>query len=102
MSSYESTEENEDGSSHDPGVKEKEVVEEREFSTTLYSLERTDFLLLAVLLGIPAGFLTVIFLMEVFPEYQDTAGVVVRGVLDLLSELLATYPYAGGFGVAMG
>ena len=96
MSSYESTEEKEDGSSHDPGVKEKEVVEEREFSTTLYGLEPTDFVLVAILLSIPAGFLTVIFLMEVFPEYQDTAGVVVRGVLDLLSDLLVTYPTTHG------
>jgi hypothetical protein len=87
MSSWDPPGDKNDGSSHDPGVKEREVTDERDLSATLYNLDWTDYLLIGIGLSIPASILTALFLWEFFPEFQDTAGDIVRGIIDFVTLL---------------
>lgn len=91
MSSWDPPEEKEKEFSHGPGAKGKEVLEERDFSETVYNLRWVDYVIFAVLASIPAGFLTMLLLWEFFPAFQDTAGVLVERLLDILPQLV------GGF-----
>lgn len=93
MSSWIPPENKEDESSHDPGVKEREITEEREFSDRVGNYDWIDYVVLAVLASIPAAFLTMILLWELFPEYQDTAGAIVREIIDLLPLIVAALPW---------
>lgn len=93
MSSWNPPEEQDRRSSHDPGVKGREVIERREFSESIYALDWTDYAVFGVLAGIPASFLTVILLWEFFPGFQDTAGLVVRTVMELLPSVAAAVPW---------
>lgn len=88
MSSYDSPEESEDGSSHDPGVKEGEITEQREFSTVITGLDRSDYILLGILLSLPAGLLTAFLLSALFPEFHETAGEVIRWIGEWSSDYL--------------
>jgi hypothetical protein len=80
MSSYDSPEESEDGSSHDPGVKEGEITEDRELSGAIADLDRSDYIVIGMLLSLPAGLLTAFLLSMLFPEFHETAGEVVRWI----------------------
>ncbi|MEF8802303.1 MAG: hypothetical protein V5A56_14945 [Halolamina sp.] len=84
MSSYDPPEEDDRTSSHDPGVQEREITEERQFSDVVTELDRTDWAIIAALLSIPAGLLTAILVLQFIPEYQDTAYAILRWLLDLL------------------
>ena len=84
MSSWEPPEEKPSGSSYDPGVMGKEIVDRRGFSETLRDRSRTDYVLFGMLLSIPAGFLTTILVSEFFSEFRDTASAIVREVIQLL------------------
>ncbi|EMA31523.1 MULTISPECIES: hypothetical protein [Haloarcula] len=90
MSSYDPPEESEDGSNFDPGVKEKEITEQREFSDLLGNFERQDYILFGLVLGIPAGILTGVLLGIMFPEYQRTAGEVVRWIGERIADIFLT------------
>ncbi|MUV89276.1 hypothetical protein GJ629_04660 [Halapricum sp. CBA1109] len=84
MSSYDPPEKEETGSSQDPGVKEKEITEEREFRSTLAGLSRSDFILYGAALGLPAGGLTILLMTYLFPGFEDTAAEWLRWLWDLL------------------
>jgi len=90
MSSWAPPERKDSGSSHDPGVKGKEVVDGRGFSEALYELGWVEFVLFGVAAGIPASFLTMVLLWEFLPSYQDTAGQIVREVLAWLPLVVGT------------
>jgi len=81
MSSYEPPEESEEETSRDAGAQGKEVVDSREFSDVVGGMDRIDYLILAAVLGVPAGLLTVVLVLQFFPEFQDTAGELVRQLL---------------------
>jgi len=91
MSSYDPPEENEDDSSHDPGVKGREITEQREFSGLLTDLGRSDYVLIGILLSIPASILTALLITMLFPDYQETAGEIVRWVGQRIADLLLLY-----------
>jgi hypothetical protein len=91
MSSWRPPERKDDDSSHDPGVKGKEVIDERGFSETVYNLYWADYVVFAVLASIPAGFLTIILLWELFPAFQETAGALVERVLDIVPLVLSGF-----------
>lgn len=84
MSSWVPPERKDGGSSHDPGVKGKEVVDGRGFSEALYELDWVDFVAFGVAAGIPAGLLTMFLIWEFFPEFRETAGRIVGGILEWL------------------
>jgi hypothetical protein len=84
MSSYDPPEEEETGSSQDPGVKEKEITEEREFRSTLAGLSRSDYVLYGAALGIPAGGITILLLSYFAPGFGDTAAELMQWLWDLL------------------
>lgn len=73
MSSYDPLEEEEKGSSRDPGVKEKEITDEREFTDVLSKLDRTEYIVAGVLLGLPSSALTIFLVMHFVPGFPDTA-----------------------------
>ncbi|QSG15165.1 hypothetical protein [Halapricum desulfuricans] len=87
MSSYDPPEEQEGGSSHDPGIKEKEVVDERDFQDVLAESDRVDYIVFGVLLGIPASILTTILVWYFVPGFSDTAEALLRWLWDLLSNM---------------
>ncbi|MDS0281538.1 hypothetical protein [Haloarcula onubensis] len=82
MSSYEPPENSDEESGHEPGPSGKEVVDSRQFSDVVGGWDRTDFILFAGVLGLPAGLLTVLIVVYLFPGLQDTAGVFVRWLLE--------------------
>ena len=82
MSSYDPLEEEDRETSHDPGVKEKEVVDSREFTETLYNFDRSDYVLLGMISSFFASFLTMFFVWVFIPEYIETAERIVEWVLD--------------------
>jgi len=82
MSSWDPSEEEEADSSHDPGVKGREVQENRDFSDSLFDFSKIDYIVIGMLLSIPAGFLTALLLWEFFPEFQDIAGDIVRDIIE--------------------
>jgi uncharacterized membrane protein len=84
MSSWKPPEEEERDSSYDPGVQEGEVAEERDFSETLADLDSIDYLMLGILISIPAAILSILLLLEFYPGFQDAAGDIVGGLLDSL------------------
>lgn len=86
MSSYDppEEEEREEGSSHDPGVQAQEVTENRRMPDAFYDLDRSDFVTLGVLFGIPTGLLAALLLWQFAPEIQDAAGDIVRNLFELL------------------
>lgn len=86
MSSYDPPGEAEETSdtSTNPGSKGKEVVEQREFSMVIVGLHKTDFLKLGALIGLPAGLLTTILVIQFVPSYEATAEMMLRQVGDLL------------------
>jgi hypothetical protein len=84
MSSWEPPEEEEQDSSYDPGVQEGEVAEERDFSETLADLDSIDYLVLGILISIPAALLSIILLLEFYPGFQDTAGAAIEGLINAL------------------
>jgi hypothetical protein len=91
MSSWQPPESKDDQSSHDPGVKEKEVIEERDFSETIYDLDWADYVVVGVLISIPAGFLATLLLWEFFPSFRDTAGAIVEAVVEMLPLVVAIF-----------
>jgi hypothetical protein len=82
MSSYDPLGEAEEtrDTSTSPGVKGKEVVEQREFSDVLMQLDKVDYLIIGMLVGVPAGLLTTILVLQFIPGYEATAERVVRQV----------------------
>lgn len=90
MSSYDPPEESEDGSDFDPGMKEREITEQREFSELLVNFDHQDYILFGLILGIPAGVLTGVLLGILFPEYQRTAGEIVRWTGERIAEIFLT------------
>jgi hypothetical protein len=92
MSSWIPPERRDGGSSHDPGVKGKEVVDERGFSEALTELDWVDFVVIGVAAAIPTSFLTMILLWEFFPGFRDTAGDIVRVVLEWLPLVVRRLP----------
>ncbi|QSG09383.1 hypothetical protein [Halapricum desulfuricans] len=85
MSSYDPPEEDETESSYDPGVKERDVTDEREFRDVLLEADRTDYIVYGFLLGIPAGILTTIIVWHFVPNFPETAEAFLRWLLDLVS-----------------
>jgi hypothetical protein len=83
MSSYDPHEEESTGSSRDPGVKEKEITDEREFSDTFAKLDGTDYIVFGTLLGLPAGALTIFLVLHFVPGFPDTAESLLRWLWDL-------------------
>lgn len=83
MSSWDPSEKKKADSSHDPGVKGKDVQEGRDLSDDLFDFNKIDCIMIGVFLSIPAGFLTVLLLWEFFPQFQNTAGNIVRDVIEL-------------------
>lgn len=88
MSWYKPPEKSEEGSSRSPGVGEKGIIEQQESFEILLDLDRLDYALIALLLSIPAGALTALLVTLLFPEYQETAGVIVRWVSEMISDVL--------------
>lgn len=80
MSSYDPPEEAEDGSSYDPGVMEKEISEQREFSDVLVEFDKFEYVLFGLVLSIPAAILTGFLLAILFPGSHETLGEMVRWV----------------------
>lgn len=89
MSSYDPHEEEERGSSRDPGVKEKEITDEREFSDAIGKLDKKDYIVYGVLLGLPAGALTTFLVLHFVPEFAETAEALLQWLWDLLSTMWA-------------
>lgn len=89
MSSYDPTESKDDGSSHDPGVKEGEVVDQREFSDVLYDLERWEYLMIGALLSVPTAILTAIAVLQLFPGFEETAADLLRSIGISISGLVS-------------
>jgi hypothetical protein len=87
MSSYDPPEEEEEGSSHDPGVKEKEITEERDFNDSLDKLTLTDYILYGVMLGLPAGALTLFLVLTFVPEFSETAEAFLQWLWDIIPVL---------------
>ncbi|MCU4718334.1 hypothetical protein [Halapricum hydrolyticum] len=85
MSSYDPPEEDESTSSYDPGVKEREVTDKREFKDLLLEADRIDYIVYGVLLGIPAGILTTILVWHFIPGFSETAEALLRWLLDVVS-----------------
>lgn len=85
MSSYDPPEDKDDTSSRDPGVQEKEIVDQRQFSAIFDRLDRVDYLVIGVLLAVPAGILTTILVLQFVPEYQETARQIVQSIIDFFS-----------------
>lgn len=90
MSSYDPPDESDDDSSYDPGVKEREVTDQREFVGLLDGFDRFDYALFGILLSVPAAISTAFLVTILFPEYQDTAGDIVRWVGERIVEFLLT------------
>jgi len=88
MSSYDPPEESEDGSSYDPGVKERAVSEQREFPEVVADLDRSDYIVFAMMLGIPAAIVAGFLLVLLFPEQYETVGEVVRRVGEWVADYL--------------
>lgn len=88
MSSYQPPEEDDSTSSHDPGQKEKEITDSREFAETISELDRIDYVLLGVLSSIFAGILTTILVLQFVPEYAETAERIVEQFLELFTQLI--------------
>ena len=86
MSSYDPIGEAEETSdtSTSPGVKGKQVVEEREFSQVVTGFDTTDYLKFGALIGLPAGLLTTVLVIQFVPGYEATAEMIVRQVGNLL------------------
>lgn len=91
MSSYDPPEETEDGSSYDPGVTEREITDQREFSDLTDDFDIFDYALFGILLGIPAAILTALLVTILFPEYQETAGEILRWLGERIGDLLLTH-----------
>lgn len=84
MSSYEPPEDEETGSSHDPGVKEKEVTDSREFTEAIHDFDRSDYVLLGMVSSFFSSVLTMFLVWIFVPEYIETAERIVEWVLGLL------------------
>lgn len=91
MSSYDPPDESEDGSSYDPGVTEREITDQREFSDLAGDFDISDYVLFGILLGIPAAILTGLLVSILFPEYQETAGEITRWVGERIVDLFLTH-----------
>lgn len=89
MSSWNPSEETERGSRYSPGVQEREIHDQREFSEVVYDFDRMDYVFLGVLASVPASILTMLLVLAFYPEYQHTAGEIVRILLEFL-------PFLGG------
>ncbi|MFW6018230.1 MAG: hypothetical protein ACOCPX_05365 [Halapricum sp.] len=85
MSSYDPPEEGERGSSHDPGVKERDITDEREFGEILLEADNVDYIVFGVLLGIPASILTTILVWHFVPGFSETAEALLRWLLEVIS-----------------
>ena len=85
MSSYDPPEEEGSQSTHDPGVKEREITDGREFRDVLEGADRIDYTVYGFLLGIPAGILTTILVWHFVPEFSETAEALLRWLLDVVS-----------------
>lgn len=81
MSTYEPIEEVEDGSSHDPGVKSKEVSDERELSEHVDRTDRRVRLMLGFAALIPAILMLGIALFQLFPGIAETVLETLRGII---------------------
>lgn len=90
MSSYDPPEESEDGSSYDPGVRERSTTDRRESSEFLADFDRYDYVLFGIALSIPAAILTGFVLTIMFPEYQGTVGEVVRWIGERIVDVFLT------------
>lgn len=91
VSSYDPPDESEDGSSYDPGVKEREITDNREFSELVGDFDIFDYALFGILLGIPAAILTGLLVSILFPEYQETAGDIIRWAGERVVDLFLTH-----------
>jgi hypothetical protein len=90
MSSYDPSDESDDGSSFDPGVQESEISDYRGVPGRLSGLDRTQYILLGIVLSIPAGILTAFLVMEIFPAYHETAGKIVHWVGERIADIFLT------------
>lgn len=84
MSSWDPSEKKKTESSHAPGVKGKEVLDNRDFPDSPSDFDKIDYIVIGMVLSIPAGFLTVLLLWEFFPQFQDRAGDIIRELGELL------------------
>jgi len=84
MSSYDPIEDSDERTTHDPGVHEGEIVDERDFTDWLDDLDRVNYAEIGGLAGVLAGVLTAILVVTLFPEYQSTAGRIVRWIFGLI------------------
>lgn len=88
MSSYEPPEESDREAADDAGATGKGVTDNRQFSDVLGSLDRVDFIVLGVLLAVPAGLVTLVLVVQFVPGFQETAGELFDRVLDAVVTLL--------------
>jgi len=84
MSSYDPLDESDEEAKRDSGVKRNDVVDERQLLDIVGELDRADYVKIGVLLALPAGLLTVLLVGGFVPGWQDTAGELVRALLDAI------------------
>jgi hypothetical protein len=95
MSSYDPIEDEDDrAASTDPGVKEKEIADQRDFADVVSDFDRVDYLVLGVLIGVPAGLLTIVLILHFFPDFQNTAGAFVRWLVDFVTTVAPSGGYS--------
>lgn len=92
MSSYEPVEESDSGSSHDPGVKEGEVTDERDLSSVVSEFNELEYVTIGLAASIPTAILTMVAVLELFPAYADVAAELLRQVGVDISEFAAAHP----------
>jgi len=92
VSSYEPVEESERGSSHDPGVKEGEVTDERDLSSVVSEFNQLEFVTIGLAASIPTAILTMVAVLELFPAYADVAAELLRRIGVDVSEFAAAHP----------
>jgi len=86
MSSYDPPADAEEtqADSHDPGVQGREIVEARDLSAVVTGFDTVDYIKIGAVIGLPAGLLTVILVLQFVPDVQDTVGVLVRWLKEFL------------------
>lgn len=92
VSSYEPVEEDESGSSHDPGVKEGEVTDERELSSVVSEFNELEYVTIGLAATIPTALLTMVAVLELFPAYADVAAELLRQIGVDISKFAAAHP----------